>query len=117
MNPCYCNRFATNGRGVAGWRKRGLAALQDGTETLHRDVGAWLAIIVWNNRGYGEIRSSMQAVGIHPEGVAVQPPDFALLAAAYGYRHRLIETAEALGDALRDFGRRRQVVMLEIAAD
>ena len=29
-------------RGVAGWRKRGLAALQDGTETLHRDVGAWL---------------------------------------------------------------------------
>jgi aminoglycoside phosphotransferase (APT) family kinase protein len=29
-------------RGVAGWRKRGLAAMQDGTETLHRDIGAWL---------------------------------------------------------------------------
>jgi aminoglycoside phosphotransferase (APT) family kinase protein len=30
------------GRGVDGWRKRGLAAKQDGTEALHRDVGAWL---------------------------------------------------------------------------
>jgi acetolactate synthase-1/2/3 large subunit len=82
-----------------------------------RDVDAWTAIIVWNNRGYGEIRSSMLAVGIRPEGVDVQPPDFALLAAAYGYAHRLIETAEALGDALRDFGRRRQIIVLELAAD
>jgi len=82
-----------------------------------RDVDAWTAIIVWNNHGYGEIRSSMLAVGIRPEGVDVRPPDFALLAAAYGYTHRLIETAEALGDALRDFGRRRQIIMLEIAAD
>ena len=82
-----------------------------------RDVDAWTAIIVWNNCGYGEIRSSMIAAGIRPEGVDVLPPDFALLAAAYGYSHRLIETPAALGDALRDFGRRRQVIVLEIAAD
>jgi len=30
------------GRAVSGWRKRGLAAMEDGTETLHKDVGAWL---------------------------------------------------------------------------
>jgi acetolactate synthase-1/2/3 large subunit len=82
-----------------------------------RDVDAWTAIIVWNNRGYGEIRSSMIALGIRPEGVDVLPPDFALLAAAYGYAHRLIETPAALDAALRDFGRRRQIVVLEIAAD
>jgi acetolactate synthase-1/2/3 large subunit len=82
-----------------------------------REVNAWTAIIVWNNRGYGEIRAAMTAAGIRPEGVDVRPPDFALLAAAYGYPHRLIETPEALGEALREFGRRRQVVMLEIAAD
>jgi aminoglycoside phosphotransferase (APT) family kinase protein len=29
-------------RGVAGWRKRGLTAMEDGTEGLHRDVGEWL---------------------------------------------------------------------------
>ena len=82
-----------------------------------RDVDAWTAIIVWNNHGYGEIRSSMIAAGIAPAGVDVQPPDFALLAASYGYRHRLIETPASLSDALSDFARRRQVVMLEIAAD
>ncbi len=29
-------------RAVAGWRKRGEAAKEDGTETLHADLGAWL---------------------------------------------------------------------------
>jgi aminoglycoside phosphotransferase (APT) family kinase protein len=29
-------------RGVAGWRKRGLTAMEPGTETLHDDVGKWL---------------------------------------------------------------------------
>jgi aminoglycoside phosphotransferase (APT) family kinase protein len=29
-------------RGVSGWRKRGLAAKEDGTDVLHDDVGAWL---------------------------------------------------------------------------
>ena len=29
-------------RGVAGWRKRGLAAMEQGTDNLHNDVGRWL---------------------------------------------------------------------------
>lgn len=29
-------------RAVNGWRKRGLAALEAGTEALHNDIGAWL---------------------------------------------------------------------------
>jgi aminoglycoside phosphotransferase (APT) family kinase protein len=29
-------------RAVAGWRKRGLAAMEDGTEALHQEIGAWL---------------------------------------------------------------------------
>jgi len=81
-----------------------------------RDVDAWLAIIVWNNRGYGEIKTSMLAVGIEPEGVDVQPPDFALLARAYDYAHKKIDSLESLQDALRDFALRRQVVMLEVEA-
>jgi acetolactate synthase-1/2/3 large subunit len=81
-----------------------------------RDVDAWLAIIVWNNRGYGEIKTSMLAVGIEPEGVDVRPPDFALLARAYDYAHKKIDSLESLQDALRDFALRRQVVMLEVEA-
>jgi acetolactate synthase-1/2/3 large subunit len=82
-----------------------------------RDVDAWTAVVIWNNQGYGEIRTSMLAVGIEPEGVDVRPPDFAHIAAAYGYPHRKITSRGALEEALREFGRRRQVVVLEIAAD
>jgi aminoglycoside phosphotransferase (APT) family kinase protein len=32
------------GRAVSGWRKRGLAALDPGTETLHADLGHWLEV-------------------------------------------------------------------------
>ncbi len=82
-----------------------------------RDVNAWTAVIIWNNQGYGEIRTSMLAVGIEPAGVDVRPPDFAKIADAYGYPHRQITSREALGAALDDFGSRRQVVVLEIAAE
>jgi acetolactate synthase I/II/III large subunit len=81
------------------------------------EVGAWTAIVVWNNRGFGEIKSAMIAAGIAPEGVDVRPPEFAPLARAYGYAHRLIEDASALERALKDFGARRQVVLLEIRAE
>lgn len=82
-----------------------------------REVGAWSAIVVWNNRGYGEIKHSMLAVDIEPEGVDVGPPDFAHLARAYGYSHRPIDSLESLERALRDFAARRQVVMLEVRAE
>ncbi len=79
-------------------------------------VDAWSAIVIWNNHGYGEIRTSMIAVGIEPEGVDVQPPDFSYVAKAYGYPYRKIATRSALVAALKDFGSRRQIVVLEIAA-
>jgi acetolactate synthase-1/2/3 large subunit len=88
-----------------------------GELAVPRDVDAWSAIVVWNNRGYGEIKTSMLAVDIEPEGVNVQPPDFEHLARAYGYGYRLIEDLESLERALREFASRRQVLMLEIRAE
>jgi thiamine pyrophosphate-dependent acetolactate synthase large subunit-like protein len=58
----------------------------------------------------------MLAVGIEPAGVDVRPPDFAHIARAYGYSHRSITSKGALGAALSEFGGRRQVMILEIAA-
>jgi acetolactate synthase I/II/III large subunit len=81
-----------------------------------RDVDAWTAVIIWNNQGYGEIRTSMLAVGIEPEGVDVRPPDFAHIARAYDYPHRKITSRDALATALKEFGSRRQSVILEISA-
>ncbi|HXQ64110.1 MAG TPA: 5-guanidino-2-oxopentanoate decarboxylase [Steroidobacteraceae bacterium] len=81
------------------------------------EVDGWTAIVVWNNRGFGEIKTAMIAAGIAPEGVDVRPPEFAHLARAYGYGHRMIEDPAALERALKEFGRRRQVVLLEIRAE
>jgi acetolactate synthase-1/2/3 large subunit len=88
-----------------------------GELAVPRDVGAWSAIVVWNNHGYGEIKNSMLAVGIEPEGVDVRPPDLVALAAAYGYGHRAIDSLESLERALREFATRRQVLMLEVRAE
>jgi acetolactate synthase-1/2/3 large subunit len=81
-----------------------------------REVDAWTAILIWNNHGYGEIRTSMIAAGIAPEGVDVQPPEFEHVARSYGYAYRRVGDSEALEAALRDFGSRRQILMLEIVA-
>ncbi|SRR5579871_142655 len=81
-----------------------------------REVDAWSCVLIWNNHGYGEIKSAMLQSGVTPEGVDVQPPDFEHLSRAYGYAYRRIADREALGGALRDFGARRQVLVLEIAA-
>jgi len=82
-----------------------------------RDIGAWTAIVIWNNRGYREIKTSMLAVDIEPEGVDVKPPEFADIARAYGFAHRLIDSLETLGRALREFSSRRQVLILEVRAE
>ncbi len=88
-----------------------------GELAVPREVDAWLAIVIWNNRGYGEIKTSMLAVGIDPVGVDVRPPDFAQLARAYGYTHQLIDSLESLRGALRQFAARRQIVVLEVRGE
>ncbi len=88
-----------------------------GELAVPRDVAAWTAIVVWNNHGYGEIKTSMIAVDIEPEGVDVGPPDFGHLARAYGYGHCIVDSLESLERAMKDFAARRQVVMVEVRAE
>jgi acetolactate synthase-1/2/3 large subunit len=87
-----------------------------GELAVPRDVNAWSAIIVWNNQGYGEIRSSMLAVDIEPEGVDIRPPNFEPIAQAYGYGYRQVDSLVSLERTLSDFGTRRQVLLIEINA-
>jgi acetolactate synthase-1/2/3 large subunit len=82
-----------------------------------READAWTAIVIWNNHGYGEIKTSMIAVNIEPEGVDIRPPNFGLLAQAYGYGHTCVDSKEALGVALREFASRRQIVIIEVRAE
>ena len=40
------------------------------------DAGAPVIFVVWNNRGYREIETSMLDAGVEPVGVSPAPPDF-----------------------------------------
>ncbi len=88
-----------------------------GELAVPRDVDAWSAIIIWNNQGYGEIKTSMVAVGIDPVGVDVQPPDFNHVAKAYGCSHQVVDSTAGLERALRGFAARRQVAVIEVRAE
>ena len=81
-----------------------------------RDVNAWTLIVVWNNRGYGEIKSFMIEAGIAPAAVDIAPPDFALIAQAYGYAYRHVAADTALRQVLEEFARRRQIMIMEVQA-
>jgi acetolactate synthase I/II/III large subunit len=81
-----------------------------------REVGAWTMLLVWNNHGYGEIKTFMQAASIAPAGVDVAPPDFSLLSRAYNYAYRRVDSPNSLAQALADFGQRRQVMVVEVPA-
>lgn len=81
------------------------------------EVNAWTALIIFNNFGYGEIRTSMRNAGIEPEGVDVKPPDFSLIARAYGLNYRRVASCDTLANALQVFGSSRQSLVIEIFAD
>ncbi len=59
-----------------------------------------IVVIVWNNNGYGEIRSFMENRQIKPEGVNLTPPDFTLIGRAYGYETVALDGTDALADAV-----------------
>jgi acetolactate synthase I/II/III large subunit len=69
-----------------------------------RDLGLALPVVVWNNSGYGEIRDSMQRVGIPPLGTDASAHDLVAIAQGFGCRGTRAADPDALvrlvGDAL-----------------
>lgn len=66
-----------------------------------RDAGAAVIFVVWNNRGYREIETSMRDAGVEPVGVSPAPPDFVAVARAYGMDAERIDGTAGLPAALR----------------
>lgn len=82
-----------------------------------RDAGLPLAVVIWNNQGYGEIRRYMDSDRVEREGVDLGAPNFAALAEGFGCEHRHAETPAALADALRAAQQARVPVLIEITAE
>ena len=66
------------------------------------EAGVPVIVVVWNNKGYGEIRKYMVARDITPVGVDPYTPDFLALARGFGCAARSANGPAALAAALED---------------
>ena len=80
------------------------------------DARTPIIVLVWNNRGYGEIKDYMQARGITPEGVDLTTPDFCAIAGAYGLAAERLEEPSGLGGLLKAAAARPIPTLIEIDA-
>ena len=70
------------------------------------DAGTPIIVLVWNNRGYGEIESYMKGRGIEPEGVRLTTPDFVAIARAYGLAAERLSARDDLSRLLAEAAQR-----------
>ncbi|WP_378946206.1 5-guanidino-2-oxopentanoate decarboxylase [Mesorhizobium sp. ANAO-SY3R2] len=78
------------------------------------EAGAPVIFIVWNNRGYREIETSMLDAGVEPVGVSPVPPDFGRIAEAYGLAHERLTDVSGLGAALERARGKMRPYLIEI---
>jgi acetolactate synthase-1/2/3 large subunit len=81
------------------------------------DADAPVIFVVWNNRGYREIETSMLDVGVEPVGVSPAPPDFCKLAEAYGITAERLPDIGALPQALQRARTTGLPCVIEITVD
>lgn len=78
------------------------------------DAATPIIVLLWNNQGYGEIKSYMQACGVKPEGVDLFTPNFIAIAQAYGWRAEKLSQLDELSTLLSTGIRRCQPLLVEI---
>ncbi|WP_355660658.1 5-guanidino-2-oxopentanoate decarboxylase [Halomonas salifodinae] len=81
-----------------------------------RDLGQAVAVVIWNNQGYDEIRRYMAMHEVPRLGVDLAPPDFAGLAAAYACRYRAVGDPAALSEALGRLDEATSPLLIEVDA-
>ncbi|GAA4125111.1 5-guanidino-2-oxopentanoate decarboxylase [Aminobacter aganoensis] len=81
------------------------------------DANAPVIFVVWNNRGYREIETSMLDAGLEPVGVSPVPPDFLLIAQAYGLRAERLRDVGALGSALKKARSTGKPCLIEVSVE
>jgi acetolactate synthase-1/2/3 large subunit len=73
-----------------------------------------IIILLWNNFGYGEIKSFMVSRQIQPIGVDIGTPDFVLLAKAFGAASERLEAPDDLARLLNEAASRNVPTLIEI---
>ncbi len=77
------------------------------------EEGLRVIVLVWNNQGYGEIKSYMVDRQITPVGVDLHTPDFVAIAKAYGVAGVRMNSLEALPTLLAEAAARPGPTLIE----
>ncbi len=78
------------------------------------EIGGPLIVLVWNNRGYGEIKSAMIGKNVNPVGVDLLTPDFVAIARSWGMQANKLEKPDDLTVLLQDAVKSGQPTLIEI---
>lgn len=81
-----------------------------------RDLNRPIAVVIWNDNGYEEIRRYMAAHEVPDVGVNLMAPDFSALAGAYACRYRAVGDAISLGEALAQLDEDASPLLVEVDA-
>ncbi|MDR5900570.1 5-guanidino-2-oxopentanoate decarboxylase [Halomonas icarae] len=81
-----------------------------------RDLGRAVAVVIWNNDGYDEIRRYMSMSEVPHLGVDLAAPDFKALATSYACRYRSVGDPSSLGQALAELGADASPLLIEVDA-
>lgn len=82
-----------------------------------RDLTQPVAVVIWNNQGYEEIRRYMDMHEVPQLGVDLTAPYFAHLASAYNCRYRAVGDPTSLSEALAQLGDETSPLLIEVDAD
>jgi len=81
------------------------------------DLGLPLAIVIWQNHGYGEIKDSMERVDVPPVGVATSAHDFLKIAEGFGCHAVRAESLDDLGGLIAAAFVADRPTLIEVVAD
>ncbi len=79
-----------------------------------REAETPVIVLLWNNKGYGEIKSYMVSRQIHPIGVDIFTPDFQVLAKGFGCEAVQLKYPGDLPRLLREAAARKTATIIEI---
>jgi len=79
-----------------------------------KDTGLPVAVVVWCNGGYREIKTSMENAQVSAVGVEFAVPDFVAVAQAYGIAGVRADSCVDLCQAINHYHQRGQAVLIEV---
>jgi acetolactate synthase-1/2/3 large subunit len=77
-------------------------------------TGRPVIVLVWNNQGYGEIKTALVDAGAEPVGVDLYTPDFRTLAQAYGMASEVPGDLGELPDLLKTAAQRTTATLIQL---